>query len=97
MSEEGKDRFRAESSMGFTVSAFPIELWKEWDSDCKAKYGDCRWIKIWNDHKTAKDAEQYRALEVKLVLLEKEIEELKGKKKDAEPVKTFTQELKGGD
>ena len=32
------------------VSSFPLNLWREWDADCKLNFNDCRWMKIWNDH-----------------------------------------------
>lgn len=33
---------------------FPLELWREWDADCKVRFGDSRWVKAWNDHQRAK-------------------------------------------
>lgn len=59
MNEETDSRRRADTAAYFTVSAFPAELWKEWDAGCKARFGDCRWIKMWNDHLRSKDIALY--------------------------------------
>ena len=39
--------------IGFFVGNFPKELAQEWDKDCKERYNDCRWLKIWSDHLVA--------------------------------------------
>jgi hypothetical protein len=44
---------RPQGTVGFTVNSFPSTLWVEWDKDCKENFGDCRWIKMWSDHKIA--------------------------------------------
>ena len=37
-------------TMGLVANGFPIELFEEWEVDCKKRFGDCRWLKIWSDH-----------------------------------------------
>jgi len=46
-------------TMKVTASAFPMTLFREWDKDCKEKFGDCRWMKMWNDHLASKSMELY--------------------------------------
>ena len=29
---------------------FPFDFWKEWEQDCKQKFGGVRWMKMWHDH-----------------------------------------------
>jgi hypothetical protein len=40
---------------GFKVSGMPMSQWLRWEKDCKENYGDCYWLKLWNDHQKAKD------------------------------------------
>lgn len=46
-------------TMKVTASAFPMRLFHEWDVDCKERFGDCRWMKMWNDHLASKSVEMY--------------------------------------
>lgn len=95
-----KSRVRAQGTRYFTVSGFPDAQWKEWETDCKKNFGDCRWLKMWNDHMRA-DESQFRRYVLNKV---KELEDaLKGKKVVAEPeqgsqgVKTLRGTIQGGD
>ena len=39
----------------FKVSGMPMSQWLRWEQDCIDNFGDCYWLKIWNDHIRAKD------------------------------------------
>jgi len=97
--DNSNGRKRAEGTVSFGVSAFPVSLFEEWDRDCKEKFGDCRWIKMWNDHIRSKDYEFYKEIVERIERLEQDIVELKGKKmgENTEPVKTFTKSFNGGE
>ncbi len=71
-----KIRERAMGTVGFTVAGFPVEMWKDWENDCKRNFGDCRWIKMWNDHLRAKDNEFRQFVLKKIKELETRIEVL---------------------
>ena len=36
------------------VSGFPHSFFEEWNRDCKERFLDLRWLKIWHDHEVAK-------------------------------------------
>jgi hypothetical protein len=88
-----ESRKRAEGTFTFGVSAFPLDLWNEWDSDCRQYYGDCRWIKMWDDHQKAK----FMPILIDLLRRVDELEK-KGKVSEikADKVLTFGGEI-GGD
>ncbi len=94
---EENGRKRAESTISFGVSAFPINLANEWDADCKQNFGDCRWIKMWNDHEKSKEYRFYREVMDRLDGLEREITNLKNTKgqNESNVVKTFTKTYGG--
>lgn len=50
--KEVKERKEEEPNVTVSVSSgsFPLELFKEWDKDCKEFFGDVRWLKMWHDH-----------------------------------------------
>jgi len=73
------NRVRAEGTVIVTASAFPIGFWQEWNKDCQVEFGDCRWIKMWNDHLTAKNNKAYLEVLEKLELLEKRLLKLENK------------------
>ena len=95
MGEDKKDRVRGEGTAFFSVSAFPKDLWGEWNKDCQDRFGDCRWIKMWNDHTRVKDVDRIDRLEEKILVLEKIIDKMINMepKEEKKTVKTFTQEL----
>ena len=79
------------------VSGFPIDLWKEWDVDCKANFGDCRWMKIWHDHLRAREFKEYQFIQNKLKELEAKINALEKKEsgdKEESKAVTFTGSIK---
>ena len=41
---------KGQKSHSIPVSGFPVDLWDIWNRDCKKKYQDIRWIKVWSDH-----------------------------------------------
>ena len=93
---EKNDRDRAQGTRGFHISGFPIEFWDDWDADCKENYGDCRWIKIWNDHMKTKEANKYQFLLNKINKLEERLDEVDVKKEDTKPVVTLGGNVIGG-
>ncbi len=64
--------------VGIIVGSFPFTLWKEWDNDCKANYGDCRWAKMWSDHLRA----NMKIEEIRKEILQEEPEERVEEEKD---------------
>lgn len=76
-----------------TASAFPMRLFNEWDANCKERFGDCRWMKMWNDHMAAKNVEMYIELNNQLIELRKRVEllekEPETKKSKQDGVRTF--------
>jgi len=93
MAEKSEVRERAEATITVSASAFPLELFKEWEADCKSRFGDCRWIKMWNDHMRAKDYDFYSEVLERIRILEQEVQKLKKETVKEESVKTFTQKL----
>jgi len=97
MTEEKKTRARAETTISFGVSAFPIELHREWKADCEKYFGDCHWSKMWTDHIKAKDVDKISKLEDRIAELESMIQAMKQPKKEEKVVETFTQKLPAGE
>jgi len=64
-------------SVSPTFSRVPFPQWKEWEEDCKAKFGDSRWAKAWNDHLMAKEDYKYKMLSDKIDQILIELEQLK--------------------
>ena len=77
MTEEEKG---SDVTVTVTSGCFPAELFREWDEDCKKKFGNCRWMKMWFDHLVAS----------RLSKIEKNIEKLevdiRNAKTDIKPV-----------
>jgi len=75
-------------TIGVTASGFPFSLFKQWEKDCKERFNNLRWVKLWSDHQ---DARNFQFLKEKIVQLENRIDQLENtddsEKKD-EP-KTF--------
>ena len=46
-------RKRPLKTVSMNVGSFPDDLYAEWDNDCKRRFGNCRWMKIWYDHMAA--------------------------------------------
>lgn len=98
--EKPRDRVRAEATQVLIASAFPIQFYREWKEDCKQNFGDCHWIKAWNDHQNAKVGGRYDRLEERILELERKVVELSSKPKKDEDgfVETMTAKVKkGGD
>lgn len=74
-----------QDSVSVTFGDFPINSWKEWDKDCKENFGDCRWMKAWNDHRASKQLEVLQdSILPQIEELKKEIEALKSKLRERE-------------
>jgi len=54
-----------------TCGSWPVGLFRQWEQDCMMNYGNCRWMKMWNDHLIAKQATSFAEI------LKEEIEMLK--------------------
>ena len=84
----------AEDAKKITVSiqanGFPFSLFKEWDLDCKTKYGDCRWMKMWNDHLSAVGGRITDEMLIKIALLEQKVVELEAGPHKIEESKPLT-------
>jgi len=98
MAEElDSGRKRPAGTFSFGVNSFPEELWNEWDKNCKESFGDCRWIKMWNDHLVAKQFASFSDLSERIRYLETRLMVLEGQKKEQqeqrEKVKTFAKEF----
>jgi len=85
---------RSQGTVVPKVSGFPIDLWREWEVECKSNFGDCRWMKIWHDHLRAREFEEFKTLINKLNALEIRINNLE-KKKEEENEKEDKESLKG--
>jgi len=78
-----------EITVGVQASGFPFSLFKEWEVDCKEKYGNCRWLKMWNDHLAAVGSRITDEMLAKIAILEDRFAKLEGKPSKKEP-KTLT-------
>ena len=43
--------------VSFVTGGVPLHLWKDWDSDCRERYGGQRFLKMWSDHCITKKLE----------------------------------------
>ena len=87
--KEFSGKLRPQGVFSFGVNSFPSNQWLEWDADCKEHFGDCRWIKMWNDHLVAKQQGMYSELLTKIQQLELKIASLESNKKQELGVKTM--------
>ena len=65
---------------------FPLPILKEWDEDCKKNFGDCRWMKCWNDHLAAKREPILNTLLQELAMLKARIDRLEEKPEKKKPL-----------
>ena len=94
--EAVESKERPTTTYSIKCSGFPEQLWKEWDADCKRKYGDCRWMKMWMDHLAAKEADKLALVIEKLTELEYRIKMLE-QNAGSEPVKNDEVKTLGGE
>jgi len=98
MSEEKKEkesRIRAQGTIDFHVSGFPSTQWVEWDKNCKEEFGDCRWLKILENHKIANYLEMYKRLQDDIESLKVKVQELEQKiEGGSKPALTFKGNVK---
>jgi len=73
-------------TVSVTSGSFPLHLFQEWEEDCKKRFGNCRWMKMWTDHLAAKQLnliqdlmEEIKELDQRISLLEKSPDEKKEK------------------
>ena len=90
---------KEENNVTVTISSTwsNLKLLKEWDDDCKQSFGDCRWMKMWNDHLASKREKVLDKLIEEISMLKARMDILESKpkpKKRKEVVKTLG---KGGD
>lgn len=55
--DEKKQNSEGNITLTVTCSSFPFQLFKEWEQDCKARFNNCRWMKMWFDHMLARQFE----------------------------------------
>ena len=87
------ERKRPAESIAPVMAGFPLKLWEQWDRDCKENYGDCRWMKAWNDHLRARETVQVDFLMQEILELKAELAALKEAGQGKEKVKTLTMEI----
>jgi len=88
---ETQEQKNTDVKVNVVMSAFPMSKWGQWDEDCKANFGDCRWMKAIHDHEFVKQVSKMDKLEVALSILQQEIADLKSQpiKKEKKTVKTL--------
>jgi len=86
MADEKKQTSNGNITITVTCSSFPFQLFKEWEQDCKARFNDCRWMKMWHDHLMA---QQFYALSKFLAAISQQfdIEAAEEKSEEQEPKK----------
>mgnify|MGYP003112173192 FL=1 len=67
------DREKKGASITIQASGFPLSAFKEWDESCKRDFGDCRWLKMMNDHKMATNYQMINTLLQRIDDLEEQI------------------------
>jgi hypothetical protein len=72
----GADSATVSETIGLSASNFPMDYFHEWDADCKKYFGNCRWMKIWNDHLASKTSIEVLQMHKQLDELESRIAEL---------------------
>lgn len=63
------------TTIKITINGVPEDFFAEWDEVCKKSFGDCRWMKLYNDHNIAKQFEDFVSMYGNLA---SQIEDLKG-------------------
>ena len=56
------DKPRSTVTHVITCSGFPDRIWQEWNESCREDFGDCRWMKMWMDHLSAKQNDLLKIL-----------------------------------
>ena len=99
MVEEKIEEKKRNATVTVTSGAWPIGLFREWDKDCIARFGNCRWMKMWHDHLAAKQLDVFTTLMGKLEELKFRIDKLEKKPPKEEEVLTLgrkeNEEVKG--
>ena len=68
-----------------TSGSFPLNLFVEWDKDCKENFGNCRWMKMWHDHNSSKRMDMFAKLFDEIKEIKQQLAESK-KEPEQEPV-----------
>lgn len=86
------------TTVKFSINGMPNALFDEWNGDCVAQYGDCRWMKAFNDHKKAQKYEEmltiYSSMLAKIGELEARIMRLEKTDKGTESESVVLNEVK---
>lgn len=79
--QKEQERTAREGNATVTVRVtFPsIHLFREWDEDCKATFGDCRYLKMISDHKAAKSLDLINDIYGEVTENRERIDKLEGK------------------
>jgi len=86
------DKPRATVTHVITCSGFPDRIWQEWNESCKHEFGDCRWMKMWMDHLSAKQNNILQTLLAEISTIKSRLDELESKqssKNEAQEVRTL--------
>jgi len=70
------DKPRATVTHVITCSGFPDKIWREWEQSCKEEFGDCRWMKMWMDHLSAKQNSTLQSLLAEISEIKSRLDEL---------------------
>ena len=85
----GDDK-KNEVTIGVTANGFPLALWRKWEKDCKEKYNDCRWIKMWTDHVRSVSMDQIDRIQAEMDSIKEMIKSSSEKEiEDDKDVKTI--------
>jgi len=70
------DKPRATVTHVITCSGFPDRIWREWEQSCKEEFGDCRWMKMWMNHLSAKQNSALQGLLAEISEIKSRLDEL---------------------
>jgi len=94
MGEETKQSKKTNLTVNVTSGAFPVNLWKHWDEDCKENFGDCRWMKMWHDHLMSQSYQRFLEMYEETAYLKEELIKSQTEKKETKKkVKTLKGDL----
>ncbi len=62
-------------TVSFNVSGMPDTVFNAWNTSCIEEFGDCRWVKIMNDHHKAKQFDSFIQIYTELLKQNLDLEE----------------------
>jgi hypothetical protein len=73
---DSSDKPRPTITHVVTCSGFPDKPWSEWELSCKDEFGDCRWMKMWMDHKVAQQHHLLQSLMAEISAIKSRLDEI---------------------